>query len=455
MQCASCDSPLGVNYLRCPGCGAKVSARADASAGVSALVLSHEAPAPHHEMPTSHREVAVTRHEVLAVPAPAALHVASGRVLLPPLPAASRGPLIVLALALCAVCAATFAGMSGGVSGDASARFDGGWDRVVLQSRFVESNWFGEKPLAADATSYTISSADGTELYRGTGPVATIDDGALGNHETLRVSACTLRSSLLLRAAESVCANTELAASAKQFIPLNMLVSYPRGGRVDQPRVAFQQALQRAAFGQQDQWVQVRVIDAPVRLKVWVADAPNEAVQLRLAPSNALQMVDLSGGDGFAAFQAAVQRAEARTADVELQFQFHTSVAPDAAAYPARSVTLQGKRQEERFAEVQAMADRAARFMVGNHYGGGRRLEVEVQEWRFDTSTRIYGANLRISWLGRDNASNAYWIQGKLAATESREKSQFELVSEGYFSPLVRGWAGISIKIGDVVRDVL
>lgn len=454
MRCANCGESLGVNFLRCPRCGTKVpvgaanSGRVDSSQGALEDRRSERFSASTAAVVLEERRAPFELAQPMDLAHPPSLHT------LPPVP---RSPLLrgaaILALAAAVLTAGAFA-LSGDVKGTVTAGFDGSWDRVSLTANFAMSSWVRERTL--DATpEFEISRSDGSVIYTGIGPVATVNDAGLGSGEVLQVKACAPFRAWYERAAQSVCATSVLKASSKRFAPITMMVSYPRGGAVELPRIAFQQALQREAFGQASDWVRLRATSDPVRLKVWVSAAPGDAVQLTITPANSMQPVDLTGGDGFASFQSAYRRAEANAADVVLQFEFHTSTAPDAAAYPVQSVTLRGKTQEERLREVQDMAERAARHIVSNHYGGGRRLHVEIQEWKFDPAGRVYGAFLKVSWSGRDDASNSYWIQGRFAATETRDKSQFELVGESHFPVLVRMWANITIKVGDVVRDVL
>ena len=73
---------------------------------------------------------------------------------------------------------------------------------------------------------------------------------------------------------------------------------------------------------------------------------------------------------------------------------------------------LKGKSAAERQGEVGDMALRAARRIVGEHYGGGRGIDAELLDWGYDAPNRRYSALVRFTWGGRDIASNRYWIEG-------------------------------------------
>lgn len=444
MQCTKCGTLLGINYLRCPSCGTKVAASSD-----TAKQVQLAATPPWTPQAAGHQ---------LTVPPVAAL-AGAGRVALPPLPRNTRklrlAVLISVAFALAVAALAVGNILATEVRGTLNARFDGSWERAVLQPQFVESSWLSPRALEGDAVTYAITRADGTVLHSGASSVAKLIDADLGSQEPLLARACVYLTPWYSSERQSHCATTTLTASAKRFVPINMTVSYPRGGPVELPVIAFQQELQRSVFGQDDRWSQVRVVTDAVRLKIWVANSPDEAVQLNLPPSKTSQTVDLRSGDGFAAFLAAFQRAEAASPDVNVQFQFHTSTAPESASYPVKSVTLQGKSQDERLAELQSMALKAAWKLVGSYYGGGQNISAQVLRWTFDPRSRSYAALLRISWNGRNQASNSYWIEGQLSSAESGEGSQFELTAEGDFTWWVRGVAGLTLKVGNVVKDLL
>ena len=117
---------------------------------------------------------------------------------------------------------------------------------------------------------------------------------------------------------------------------------------------------------------------------------------------------------------------------------------------------LRGKSQEERLSELQALADRAGRHIVGKYYDSGSNITSQVMEWQFDNATRSFTSILRISWNGDVVKSNSYWIQGNLSVSESGGDSKFEITREGGdFSAANRMFSKITAKVGDVLRSVI
>ena len=283
--------------------------------------------------------------------------------------------------------------LSTGVQGQLTARHDGGWDRLQLQADFTEHSWLHRRMLTESGpTTVEVDGADGTRLYRGSSDRVSVDDAALGHQEPMALRVCRTLTPWYGGSARRHCASTTLAASPKRYVPLSRVVVYPRGGPAWQPAIGFQHELQRATFGQAEQWHRLRVLDGPVRLRVWVANAPERAVDLALKPSRTIQPVDLREGNGYAAFQGAVQQAQAAGPAVALQFRFHTGPGAESTAYPDQAVTLHGKSADERRGELQSLADRAARLLVGRHYGGGRDIRAELLSAQHDTDTRRYQA---------------------------------------------------------------
>lgn len=440
MQCASCGAAVGPTYRRCPSCGLKFEGRQGLVSGPAFTGAVAGA--------------STTADPVVAgTTSPPAVPVA-----LPPLPTARTFPIAVsIAGAALLIAVALLIGnwLTSNVEVQLSARFDGGWNRVLMSPTVSESNWLRKSELRSGAFMYELLRGNGEVLHRGEAPVANVDDTGLANKEMLTAKVCVFVSHWYSSDRQSHCASTQVEASPKRTVPISASVSYPHGGAAERPMIAFQQELQRAVFGSADQWTTVKVLPDPVRLKVWVSTSPSDVVQLDVPSSKAVAPVDLRNGDGYAAFNAAVLKAQSAENDIKLNFQFHASNSVDAPPYPPIVVVLEGKTATERRAEVMSMASRAANRIVGDHYGGGRDVAAEVLDWGYDAPNRRYSALLRFVWSGREVASNKYWIEGRMVADESGENSQFELTREGDFSPIVRAWVGIKVKVGDVIKDVL
>lgn len=452
MQCANCANTLGVNFLRCPQCGLKLRNRSDSSTGLATNRLEIA------RVSKPQQEGALAQPMTLpSINSPTALT-------LPNLPPPSRTlPLAILMLAILGLSAAgVFVAnmVSSQVAASLDARFDRSWDRIVFAPHFVQTSWFKSRDLTAEAFAYEVVRADGSVLYRGSTPKATIKDQDLGHKEAITAKACIFVTPWYSSERTSHCATHSLVASGKRFVPMSVTVNYERGSSVDTPEIAFQQELQRSVFGNEDQWEQIKVIQEPVRLKVWVANAPSEFVQVKLSPSNTVQSVNLRQGDGFAAFEESYLRASGGATNVSLAFQFFTSTAADATAYPVKHVVLNGKSESERFAELQAMADRTARYMVTQYYASGRNHTANIESWKFDLRTRTYAAIFTISWNGLTLAKDkTFSIQGKFTARATGLESRFELTAEsnfGMFVEMARSMrGGPSIRVGEVVTGVL
>lgn len=453
MQCTNCGNALGVNFLRCPQCGLKLRDRSDSSSSDSAANSFEVA-----RVSKPQQEVAIARPMALpAVQSPTALT-------LPNLPPPKRTlPLAILMLVILVMLAAgVFVAntVSRQVETSLEARFDGSWDRIVLVPHFVQTSWFKSRDLTAEDVAFEVVRADGGMLYKGGSPKATLKDQDLGNIEAITAKACIYVTPWYSSERTAHCATKSMVVSAKRFVPVSLTVNYEKGGSVDTPGIAFQQELQRSVFGHEDQWEQIRVIQEPVRLKVWVANAPSDSVQVKLNPSNTVQTVDLRQGDGFAAFEESYLRAASADTDVSLAFQFFTSTAADSTAYQIKHVVLNGKSESERFAELQTMADRTARYMVSQYYAGGRNHTATIESWKFDLRTRTYAAIFTISWNGLTLAKDkTFSIQGKFSAQATGLESRFELTAEsnfGMFVEMARAFrGGPSISVGSVVTGVL
>jgi hypothetical protein len=439
MQCSKCGTVLGANFLLCPKCGTRASATSSNLGRPSLPVVSSVAP---------------------PLPATLTTPVAHGPIPLPPLP--TRSPTlfrILLALVTALVVAALLVVMNqvlSEVRGTLETRFEGNWERIALKARFIEANWFGTNELNPKNTTFEIVRSSGASIYQGTEAIATISDTELGNEEIVQARACMTTTPWYSNQLKQHCATSPITTSAKRYASMAVEVNYPRGGAVELPTIAFQQEVQRVVFGQSEQWSRLRVLDDPVRLKVWIADSADQYVQLHVTPSRAYQTIDLREGDGYPSFAAAYQRAQSVSADVGLHFQFFTSTATDAAPYPPKQVILRGKSQEERLRELQALADRAGRHIVGKYYDGGSNITSQVMEWRFDSATRAFTSILRISWNGIIVKSNSYWMQGNLTVSESGGDSKFEITREGGdFSAANRMFSKITARVGDVLRSVV
>jgi hypothetical protein len=442
MQCANCGNPLGVNFLRCPKCGAKQNSKADN--GQNKMIPPLEA-----------ASAISNQHAVVLTPvAPQP----TTSLTLPPLPPSSRKfPLMLLAVLILA--AATVAVLIGNLTSIAvqkslAAKFDGSWDRIVLEPHFVQTSWFKSHDLRMDEVIYEVSRPDGTIFYSGSTSPIKINDKELGNKEVLTATACVYLTAWYSSEKTSHCATETLVSSEKRFAPLSLTVIYDKGGIPESPGIAFQQVLQRTVFTNQTEWEQIKLIEDPVRLKVWVANSPNEAVQLKLNPSNTVQVANLRQGEGFAAFEEVYFRAATQATDVTLAFQFFTSASPDAASYPIKHVVLKGKTEAERLAELQVMADKTARHMVEKYYGGGRNHSASIESWKFNLRDRNFHANFIINWSGTIT-NKPFSIKGNFFSKASGAESRFELLEESNFGSLARAFrGGSSIKVGDVVIDV-
>lgn len=398
MNCANCHAPLGPTYLRCPSCGAKVSAATPI---------------------------------VIEPPPISATGVARGLVL-PPRRRAL--PLTVLGVVLCLIFVMGLVlanNIMRQVYASVSARFDSDWDRLLIEPAFESRSFLGATPLAASGVTYEIRDSSGKILYQGANSRPKINEGALRSRERLLIKACLAIEKPFGTRTESHCATTELTGSEKRSVVLTQTIRLVDSSAPERLQYAFIRERQRRTYDGQGTWQSLLTNADPVILESWIGDDTARKVRVRVRPGGTLTNVDLRSGEGYSGFEAAFLEAEGRSPEVPVNARFILQEGSDSNAPPKISFLLRAKTSAERLGELRHYATRLARQVVEDGYMGGNNVRASVVNWRFDRRTHQYRADTQIEWQGKFMSTNHYWIRGDVQIGEDGIGGRFELTSEG------------------------
>lgn len=174
---------------------------------------------------------------------------------------------------------------------NASAHFDGSWDKIVVDTVITQKTMFGDSIISPEK-EISVTNDSGDVIYSGNSNSFSINERSTKSLETLTVSACAKETQIIGTA--TGCHSVSLTSSEKKLVPQTINIKYPTDpNNLDSLEYEFELAIFRKTFGNSD-WEKLGIVEAPIQIQMWADGYQDEALKLEAHSTTVPQIVSLA-----------------------------------------------------------------------------------------------------------------------------------------------------------------